>query len=125
MEKKKKLIGRVYTNNNYFNIDTGECIDSNTQVKTTTVSVDNEEAFVLMYISILNILKELDAICVKVLVWCALNGEYNSNRVNLSKPNCNRMSESFDLKYNTIKKREYETNTIWSSRSGKTRSFNK
>ncbi len=100
--KVKKVKTDTYTTNNV-NIETGEILSVETEIKHHKIVVDDRENFVMMYASVIGLIDELDKVGVKLLVWCSSNCTMNSNLVNLSKPMCEEIGKTFDLKLQTIK----------------------
>lgn len=100
---KGKKVNSTKTITNFVDLATGQIIDTKEDIKETVIWVGDKERFVLMYLSFLNTIDNFDAVSLKILVWCALNSEMGSNRVNLTQPNCNRIASKHNLTYNTIK----------------------
>ncbi len=91
------------TRTNFLNPDTGEVITVNEEVKHHSIIVESPLHFAMIHIPTLAILDQLDNTAIKVLIWCALNADYNENTVNLTKPKCTLITKQFKIGYQTIK----------------------
>jgi hypothetical protein len=100
---RKKAVCREKVTNNFFDSSTGEILSTETDVKTHSIIVESPNHFAMMHIPMLAILDQLDKTALKVLMWCALNADYNENTVNLTKPKCVLITKQFKIGYQTIK----------------------
>lgn len=97
---------KVKTNlitNNFIDASTGELLETEMDVKHQKIVINDKRDFVNMSIPILGMIDGLDNTTIKVLIWCALNAEYNRNIVNLTKPMCDEITKEFKISYQTIK----------------------
>lgn len=101
MRKRKVGIERVV--NNFMDSKTGEILEVDEEIKVHNIIVESPVQFAMIHVPILAMLDELDKVAIKVLVWCALNADYNENTVNLTKPKCACITKQFKISYQTIK----------------------
>jgi len=102
---KLKQINTGTVVNNYIDMDTGELKDSDVYTKTHTIVVKDREQFAFQYASIIGCLNDLSGLAVKLLVYCSLHAEYNTNRVHLGKSSLEEVARDFDTTYDSLKQR--------------------
>ena len=81
----------------------GEILDSSIEVKGNSIVFNDKTQFVMMYMDVIGLLKNINTTCTQILVWCAFNCEYNTNEVNLTKFKCKSIEAEYGIKYQTIK----------------------
>ena len=89
--------------NNYIDIETGEIIDQDKEIKHHKILVDDKESFFWTYLSILKVLDDLDKVSIKVLYFCNMHSQWNTNKIALTKPILKDIEIMFDIKYQTIR----------------------
>ncbi len=89
--------------NNFIDPLTGELIDTQTLVKTHKIIVDSKDQFAFTYSEIIGQLKNLSGVDIKLLTYCSLCCEYNTNSVVLVKPMLKKISTDFDIAEGSIK----------------------
>lgn len=100
---RKRKTGTEKVVSNFLDRETGEIVAVDVEVKTHNIIVESPVQFAMIHIPILAMLDQLDKVAIKVLVWCALNADYNQNTVNLTKPMCASITKQFKISYQTIK----------------------
>lgn len=88
--------------NNFISED-GELLEVDKEVKKHKIVVGDNKTFSMMYNTIIGLYDGLDKVAIKILTWCGVNAQHNTNIVNLTKPMCNLISKEYDLSYHTIK----------------------
>ena len=91
------------TINNFVDVDTGELKDVDVEVKETSILVESKHDFVLMYVSQLGIIDGLDNSSMKVLHWCVMNSQFNSNLVFLTSPIISEIAIFYGMKEQTVR----------------------
>lgn len=91
------------TENNYLDSTTGEVLSQEILIKQDKIIVDNKEAFALAYASIVGVLNRLNGNDVKLLTYCSIYAEYNTNRISLTKPICEEITRQTELPYQSIR----------------------
>lgn len=81
----------------------GEFIEQDVETKKHVVVVDSAESMAYITSTLIGVLDEISGVEMKVIAYCAINSEFNTNLVNLTKPACEIMSNKISLKYQTIK----------------------
>jgi len=89
--------------NNYLDSETGEIIETTQDIKHHKIIVEDKESFAIQYSNILGALKKLTGRDIKLLTYCSLNAEQNTNRINLTKPILEEISELFDSTYDGLR----------------------
>lgn len=97
----KRIKERV--ENNFIDFETGEVMETSIDIKTHKVVVDSRETMAFISSVILGLFDDLDGTELKLITYCAVNAEYNSNTVNLTKPMCTIISNKLQVGYQTIK----------------------
>lgn len=100
---RKRKVGTHKVQNNFLDTETGETVETSSEVKHETIVVNDEESFATHYSSVIGALKHLDFASTKVLIWCSLNAATNTNKISLVKPFCEDIGEEYGLAYNTVK----------------------
>lgn len=89
--------------NNYIDFETGEVVETDIDLKIHKVVVNSKETLAFVSSVILGLFDDLDGTELKLITYCAVNAEYNSNTVNLTKPMCQLISDKLQVGYQTIK----------------------
>lgn len=89
--------------NNFIDTDTGELLNTEEHVKHHKIVVDDSTSFAIMYSEVIGALKGLRSNDMHIVQYCVLNAEVNSNTVNLTKPMCDKITETCDIPYQSIK----------------------
>lgn len=89
--------------NNYFNEETGEITNQEINVKHHKIIIADKESFALQYSEIIGKMKNLNGNDIKLLAYCSLNAEHNTNRIALTKPICEEIFEGLEIPYQSIR----------------------
>jgi len=87
----------------HFDREHGNAVDVATLYKQIDVVVDDKETFFWTYASFVGVLDGLDMCSVKVLFYCCLKAQWNTNVIILNKYVCEDIKKIAGLKYQTIK----------------------
>lgn len=88
--------------NNFINED-GELLEVSEEIKKHKIVVGDNKSFSMVYNTIIGLYDGLDKVAIKILTWCGINAQHNTNVVNLTKPMCTLITKEYGLSYNTIK----------------------
>lgn len=88
---------------NFINLETGEIIDTDVQIKTHKIIVASKDQFAFMYSSFIGTLKHLTGTDVKLLTYISLKAEYNTNIVMLVLPFLKNLSTELDVSVHSLK----------------------
>lgn len=102
-EYKEQVIGRTITVNNFVDNDTGELLDSDIQIKHDSILLDSKEKFMFTYTAIIGAIEDLPKGATRLLAWCALNAEFNTNLIVLNKVFKKRITEDIGMPEQTIR----------------------
>ncbi len=89
--------------NNFVDPDTGELLELSSNIKRHTIVVDDKETFAFQYASIIGVFKELHGNDIKVLTYCSLHAETNTNRIALTRPICDDITKKLNIPYQSIR----------------------
>lgn len=89
--------------NNYIDAESGELLDTEVQVKTHKIVVNDKEQFAFMYASIQAGIVDLNGVDIKLLIYCSLNCSYNSNMISLTAPYLAEISKIYSVSEGSLK----------------------
>jgi predicted 3-demethylubiquinone-9 3-methyltransferase (glyoxalase superfamily) len=89
--------------NNYVDSKTGEILEVEHEIKNHKIVVADKKGFAMLTFAVIGMLDGLDKTSIKVIIWCSLNANYNSNIISLTKPYCTEITKDFGITYQTIK----------------------
>lgn len=89
--------------NRHWDLETNELVSEEIEVKKHKLVVDSKESMAFISSYILGLFHDLDGTELKLITYCAVNAEYNSNTVNLTRPMCGIIEEKLGIGYQTIK----------------------
>lgn len=102
-EYKIKVIGTSKTVNNFVDMDTGEVLDTDEQVKHDSIVFDSKERFMFTYTAIIGAIEDLPKGATRLLAWCALNAEFNTNLIVLNRVFKKRITDDIGMPEQTIR----------------------
>ena len=95
-------VGTDVTKNNFIG-DGGELLDTEMDVKNQKIVIDDKEQFTFMYASIIGVMKDLNGGDIKLLSYCSMRSETNSNRIALVKPIIQEIADTFEISVSSVK----------------------
>ena len=87
----------------YVDKATGEILDENTEVKTDSYLTKSKEEIYYTYLSAISLIDHLDKVAQKVLFYCNMYCQWETNMISLTKGILKDMEEKIGLKYQTIR----------------------
>jgi len=99
--KTKKYYETVKSN--FIDSETGEILDTDVQIKEHKIITASKDQFVFFYASFIGMLKGLNGVEIKLLMYCSLNCSFNTNLIALTGPVKETISKEFDIAHGSIK----------------------
>ena len=98
-----KNVHKRTTVNNYVDTETGEVINTSTDIKHDKIIVNDAERFAMIFSNIIGVIDGLNGTAIKVLIFCSQNCVVNTCIINLGKAYRESICKAFDLKDQTVK----------------------
>tara|TARA_R110000868_G_scaffold349412_2_gene610696 strand:+ start:279 stop:767 length:489 start_codon:yes stop_codon:yes gene_type:complete len=98
-----KVVYREKVINNYIDKKTGDIVDTDIDKKEHRITVKDRQSFVILYATIEGTLRGLNGNDIRVLIYCSLHAQYNTNRICLTKPICTELTEVYGVPYQSVR----------------------
>lgn len=89
--------------NNFIDENTGEVLDTDISIKHHKIVVEDNESFFWTYLGAISLIDDLDKVSIKVLYYCNINAQWNTNMIALTKPVLLDIEKKIGLKYQTVR----------------------
>lgn len=99
----KEIQTGLDTVKNNFISEEGELLSTEIDTKIHKIVVDDKEQFTFMYASIIGVMKDLNGGDIKLLSYCAMRSEANTNRITLVKPIIQEIADDFEISISSVK----------------------
>ena len=89
--------------NNFIDSETGEILETHVETKHHKIVVNDRESFYWTYLSIESLLDDLDKVSLKLLFYCNMRCQWNTNMIALTKPILTDIEREVGLEYQTVR----------------------